>query len=101
MVAAPGFIPRALGRFCAALAGVALILVAVLLAQPNLARPEWRDGVIFWVPVAFLLLTVAALCWWFALRGDRPESRSAIAATWKGGIWIGVPSFAVGSSARS
>jgi hypothetical protein len=87
---------NALSRFGAAVAGVALSFVVVLLALPNLTRPTWRDGLIFWVPIALLLITVAALCWWFALRGDRTESRSAIAAAWKGGVWIGTPSFALG-----
>jgi hypothetical protein len=96
MVVAPSSIPSALSRFGAAAAGVALSVVVVLLAQPNLTRSAWRDGLIFWVPVALLLITVAGLCWWFALRGDRTESRSAMAATWKGGVWVGAPSFALG-----
>src|SRR5215213_9627615 len=96
MAVATGSIPGALARFGAAAAGLALSVVAVLLAAPNLSRPEWRDGLIFWVPLTLLLITTAALCWWFALRGDRPDSRSAIAATWKGGLWTGVPSFVLG-----
>ena len=96
MVAEPSSIPRALSRIGAATAGVALSFVVVLLARPNLTRAEWRDGLIFWVPAALLLIAVAALCWWFALRGDRTESRSAIAATWKGGLWVAAPSFALG-----
>jgi hypothetical protein len=55
-----------------------------------------QGSLIFWVPPALLLITLAALCWWFALRGGRAASRAAIGATWKGGVWVGVPSFALG-----
>ena len=52
--------------------------LAVWLCQQNLRRPHWRDAWFFWVPITLLLITLAALCWWFALRGDRAESRSVM-----------------------
>jgi hypothetical protein len=97
MVVAPSSTPSALIRLAAAAAGVALGVVVVLIALPNLRRPESLNGsLIFWMPIALFLITLAALCWWFALRGDHAESRGAIGATWKGGIWLGAPSFALG-----
>jgi len=97
MVVASSSTPSALTRVGAAAAGLALSVVVVLIALPNLRRPGWfnRD-LIFWLPLTLLLITFAALCWWFALRGDRAESRAAIGATWKGGVWVGAASFALG-----
>ncbi len=97
MVVASSSTPSALTRVGAAAAGVALGVVVVLIALPNLRRPGWFSGsLIFWAPLALLLITFAVLCWWFALRGDRAESRAAIRATWKGGVWVGAASFALG-----
>ena len=97
MVVASSSTPSALKRVGAAAAGLALSVVVVLIALPNLRRPGWfSESLIFWAPLALLLITLAALCWWFALRGDRAESREAIGATWKGGVWVGTPSFAAG-----
>ena len=97
MVVASSSTPGALTRVGAAAAGAALSVVVVLIVLPNVRRPGWLNGsLIFWVPPALLLITLAALCWWFALRGGRAESRAAIGATWKGGVWVGVPSFALG-----
>jgi hypothetical protein len=97
MVVASSSTPSALRRVGAAAAGVALSVVVVTIALPNLRRPGWLDGsLIFWLPLALLLSTLAALCLWFALRGDRAEIRAAIRSTWKGGVWVGAPSFALG-----
>lgn len=96
MVDPAGSTPSALTRLCAAVAGVTLGFLAVWLCQHNLRGPQWRDGWLFWVPVTLFLMTLAALCWWFALRGDRAESRAAAGASWKGGVMVGALSFALG-----
>ena len=83
-------------RLGVATAGVPLAFLAVWLCHQNLRHPHWRDAWFFWVPITLLLITLAALCWWFALRGDRPESRSAMGACWIGGVLVGTLSFALG-----
>jgi hypothetical protein len=88
--------PSALTRLGVATVGVTFGFVAVWLCQKNLSRPHWLEAWFFWVPITVLLITLAALCWWFALRGDRTKSRFAIRASWLGGILVGTLSFALG-----
>ena len=65
MFVASSSAPPALTRVGAAAAGVTLGVVVVLIALPNLRRPGWFSGdLIFWAPLALLLITLAALCWW-------------------------------------
>jgi hypothetical protein len=95
MVGPTASTPTALSRLGAAAVGAALGFLAVWICQRNLGHPTW-DGWIFWVPLTLLLTTLAALCWWFALRGDRPESRAAMRASWRGGLLVGALGFALG-----
>lgn len=48
------------------------------------------------MPLAVLLVTISALCWWLAFRGHLPESRTAIHDTWRGGWLVGGAGFAAG-----
>lgn len=88
--------PSALTRLGVATVGVSFGFVAVWLCQKNLSRPHWLEAWFFWVPITLLLITLTALCWWFALRGNRPVSQSAIRASWLGGLLVGALSFALG-----
>jgi len=63
MVVASSSAPTALTRVGAAAAGVTLGVVVVLIALPNLRRPGWFSGDLV-APLALLLITLAALCWW-------------------------------------
>lgn len=49
-------------------------------------------GVIFGAAIAM----PAVLCWWFALRGHRPESRASLGYALGGGLILGGVSFAAG-----
>ncbi len=44
---------------------------------------------IFGVPLG----TLAWLCGWYALWGDRPESRASVWIAWKAGFWVGLVVF--------
>ena len=82
-------------RIASAMAGLALAYGSLWLCLRNLGQTGTKDW-IFWVPVALLLVTISVLCWWFALRGQRPESRAAIHSTWRGGWLVGGVGFAAG-----
>ena len=69
--------------------------LAVWLCWRNLGHPTWWDAWIFRAPLTLLLATLAALCWRFALRGDRPESRPAMLASWGGSLLVGGLGFAL------
>ena len=84
-----------LGRLAAVAVGIALGSIAAWLCARNLGRDAW-DGWAFWVPVTLCLAVGAGLCWWFALRGDRPESRGAIGASWVVGMLVGSVGFGLG-----
>jgi hypothetical protein len=82
-------------RIASAVAGLALAFGSLWLCLRNLGQAGMKDW-IFWVPLALLLVTISVLCWWFALRGQRPESRAAIHHTWRGGWLVGGVGFAAG-----
>ena len=82
-------------RVGTAAAGAALAYGALWLSLRNLGQTG-MEAWIFWVPVTLLLVTLSALCWWFAVRGHHPESRAAIRASWRGGWVVGGVSLAVG-----
>ena len=88
--------PKAFARTTAALGGVALGALALALSLHNLQRPHALDDWVFWVPVTLFLLALATLGEWFALRGDRPESRAALWSSWKGGALVGAVGFVLG-----
>src|SRR5215217_4006266 len=85
----------ALARLGAAAVGLALGSVAGWICAQNVGRGAW-DGWVFWVPATLALAVGAGLCWWFALRGDRPESRDAIGASWVVGLLVGGVGFVLG-----
>ena len=84
-----------LSRIGVAVLGAACGSLALWLSRHNLVQTKW-NGWMFWLPFSLLLTTLAALCCWFALRGDRSESLADIRATWRGGWLVGVMCFALG-----
>ena len=79
------------GRFSArrlgsAAWGAALIGLAGWIAVNNLRLPD-QGGWAFWVPIASWLVTMGLLCWWAALGGRQPTTRTRIGASWRWG-WI-------------
>jgi hypothetical protein len=82
-------------RVASAVAGFALAYGALWLCLRNLGQSGIKAW-IFWVPIALLLVTTGALCWWFTLRGHHPASRAAICESWRGGWLVGGVGFAVG-----
>ena len=86
----------ALKRVGAAVAGAGLGLCSLWLGYLNVSRPGWAAEWMFWVPVTLLLAALAAFCWWFALTSGSVASRSAMLASWKGGLWVGGLGLALG-----
>jgi hypothetical protein len=82
-------------RIGSAAAGVALACGALWLSVRNLGQTGTKDW-FFWMPFTLFLVTMSALCWWFALSGHNPESRAAIRESWRGGWVAGGVSLAVG-----
>jgi hypothetical protein len=82
-------------RISSAAAGFALAYGALWLCLRNLGQTGMKAW-IFWVPLTLFLVTMSALCLWFALRGHHPESRAAIRGSWRGGWLVGGVGLAVG-----
>ncbi len=77
---------NAVGRVLAAVAAIGSAALA--------GRIVWGLGDLFlfliWgVPLG----TLAWLCGWYALWGNRPESRASIRIAWKAGFWVGLVVF--------
>jgi hypothetical protein len=87
-----GFVATRLGS---AAAGLALGWGALWLTLRNLGQSGMKAW-IFWVPITLFMFTMSGLCSWFALRGNRAESRAAISGSWRGGWLVGGALLAVG-----
>lgn len=81
-------------RVAAAALGAALTGIAVM-SWRNL-RLGTRGVWIFWGPVTLFIFTMGVLCWWFAMRGHQPASRTRIRSSWRTGWIVGGIGLALG-----
>jgi hypothetical protein len=80
-------------RLGAGALGAATAALAIWISVRNLSLPA-RDGWIFWVPIALLLLTMSLLCWWSAL--GPAHRRADTQASWKMGWTVGAVGLTIG-----
>jgi len=85
----PGLAPIGVRRVAAAIGGSAMGFLALWLSLQNLRHANPWDTWIFWVPITLLFFTLGGLCWWFAFRGHRRESRARIWKSWRAARLLG------------